>query len=523
MGDLYIYLHTEKQKFMQFICGNLLLIVTILAFILLGYGSKYFFYAAQFDTIDMLQNYEWVLKWWISIGRFSLVAMKAIFENGFLNINFSNVMTLFMFPLAIIVWIGILFLKDKNLSKKKELLKNFAFAITFPTIPIMAEQVSFSLQNWEVISGFVVIAISARIFLDSENNPILLIISSCLLAWCLGLYQVFLSIFILCVFTVWLLDENLNNNHKFMKEILDDCLNKIIRIIMCIIVALAIYYFVNFAVQLLFDIEKSSYLWNSVNWFKEPTIYCLKNIVYYIKTLVWSNNNYYCSYLYGIIMIVFLIGSFTKKNKIYNFLMRIIIVLSPFYFSILFGGTILMRVQITLAPAIAVESMVIIQDILSLKIKCKYVLSKFVFLLLLVFSIRNTQILNQAWHSEYVTFEYDIQTCYDIDKRIQELPDIRQLKQIIFVGRSDFKAKAPYRISYENIGSSIFQLDWAGDEGRSKRITALMQSIGLDYIHVSSDKFGEIFKKYKEGSNPFYPQEGSILVDENVIVVILEG
>ncbi len=435
----------------------------------------------------------------------------------------SNVMTLFMFPLAIIVWIGILFLEDKNLSKKKELLKNFAFAITFPTIPIMAEQVSFSLQNWEVISGFVVIAISARIFLDSENNPILLIISSCLLAWCLGLYQVFLSIFILCVFTVWLLDENLNNNHKFMKEILDDCLNKIIRIIMCIIVALAIYYFVNFAVQLLFDIEKSSYLWNSVNWFKEPTIYCLKNIVYYIKTLVWSNNNYYCSYLYGIIMIVFLIGSFTKKNKIYNFLMRIIIVLSPFYFSILFGGTILMRVQITLAPAIAVESMVIIQDILSLKIKCKYVLSKFVFLLLLVFSIRNTQILNQAWHSEYVTFEYDIQTCYDIDKRIQELPDIRQLKQIIFVGRSDFKAKAPYRISYENIGSSIFQLDWAGDEGRSKRITALMQSIGLDYIHVSSDKFGEIFKKYKEGSNPFYPQEGSILVDENVIVVILEG
>ncbi len=90
MGDLYIYLHTEKQKFMQFICGNLLLIVTILAFILLGYGSKYFFYAAQFDTIDMLQNYEWVLKWWISIGRFSLVAMKAIFENGFLNINFST-------------------------------------------------------------------------------------------------------------------------------------------------------------------------------------------------------------------------------------------------------------------------------------------------------------------------------------------------------------------------------------------------------------------------------------------------
>lgn len=152
----------EKKRFLLFLKQQKGTVIAVTIFSLLAYGFKVFFYSNQFDTVQMSVKYQNILEWWISIGRYALVITKRILENGFFNIYFSNFLTLVLIIICPILWSYILY----KYTEKATGHSYWVFGILFVTTPIMAEQLSFSLQNWEVMLAYALTALAVDLFLE---------------------------------------------------------------------------------------------------------------------------------------------------------------------------------------------------------------------------------------------------------------------------------------------------------------------------------------------------------------------
>ena len=498
-------------------------------FILLGYGGKLFMYTIQFDTSQMKMGYEWNLEWFLRIGRFSLVAMKRIFENGFLNVNYSNYMALLFYCLSIFVWAALLFGGAVQKGRVRYVkLAVFTFMALFATTPVMAEQFSFSLQNWEVMSGFITTAGGVWAFylcegdVKSKRDWLFMALAALSLAWSLGLYQSFAAIFALGVFSVRLfrtmsVEDDLDNAQN--RTDFKDMGLWLLRLVICAALSIVFYLIINSIVLEAANLEADSYLFGNVKWNTRPFAESFQVVLDYIKNLVWSRGNYYQSKIYGTLLLAFIIGAVYHRPIVQGLILRAAIAASPFYLPILFGNSIMLRMQIVLPLAIAIAGSVFVMDLGKFKRTCLPVAAA---VILLIFSLRNAQILNQAFHTEYISYNYDAQKCYQIDHDIKALPELNGLRRIAFIGRAASKGLAPDGFTGENIGGTYFQLSWLGNEGMSGRVTDFMNTLGLDYQRSWSDEYNNIYNTYESDSSiPAYPAEGSIFRVGDVIVVKL--
>ena len=77
--------YSLKQDFFDFINfmkSNIGLVLANVFFILLTYGLKLFQYSVSIDTEIILNDQECLLISWIGIGRYGLVLLKYIRDNG---------------------------------------------------------------------------------------------------------------------------------------------------------------------------------------------------------------------------------------------------------------------------------------------------------------------------------------------------------------------------------------------------------------------------------------------------------
>lgn len=507
-----------KDTLLLFIKSNKAALVIMISVILLGYGSKVFLYTNQFDTIIMQERYLANLKWWAGIGRFSLVIMKLIFENGFLNSTYSNFLAIIAWAAAISIWGAFLFSKMDNLGKKIESITFVIFCVLFATTPIMAEQFSFTLQNWEVMTGFSIVVAGIWCFLKyvESNNYLFLFGAGILTAWCIGLYQSFISIFVLGALAKLLLEACINMNQRVTWRYV---FTLIIKFIQSMILSLIFYFISNRIVIRIMSAQPEAYLSGNFKWFEQGVYQSIIEILKYIKSLIWSNENYYSSYVYGFIFLAFLLFAFAYSNKIYNFLLRLAIIGSPFYFSVLFGGAVMYRIQIVLPLTVAICGAVLIYDMGKF---CKRrILTVLGTAVLIIFGCRNSQILNQAFYTEYMQYNYDVNICYDINNKIEKYAG-NGLKKVAFIGRRNKKSILQTGMFYENIGSSLFQIDWAGDLNRSERIVYLMNTLGLDYQPPSGEEFWRAYEYCLSSNLESYPKEDCVGILDDIIVVKLD-
>ena len=390
---------TLKQYFVliiEYVQQNMKYLLFLIILTNLCYGSKLVFGSNQFDTIQMYANYERTIDWWLALGRFSLVFMKRIFENGILSVYFSNFLTMLFFVIAALSW-SFLFSTFTPLSFKRG---NWVLGGLFISTLIMAEQISFSLQNWEVMTGFAVVPIAIYLFFagDEERNFYSMFLSAFLLAWTIGLYQNFLSIYVLGFLSVLLfkIDEIIS-----YKQIIILCL----KFVITFLIGIGLYFCISITVQKIYDIEPVGYLFDNVMWTKRSIIDSVYQIMKYTKGLIFSSQNYYSSILYGIVWILFLMESFFVKSvhRIWNFGIRILILISPFYFSILFGDGLLLRVQTVLPLTFSIVGWYLycsVSDMKRIKTLCAGILA--------IIILRHSQILVHAFYSDYCAYNQNL-------------------------------------------------------------------------------------------------------------------
>ena len=472
----------EWRKFSEFISVQRKALFLVSTFALLSYGVKVFFYSNQFDTMQMSGRYQDVLNWWISIGRFSLVGMKRIFENQFFNVYFSNMLMLLMFVFSTVIWSYLFYYyTDENSISRKGY---WIFGVVFVSTPIMVEQISFSLQNWEVMFGYILIAFAVFCFFEGyRNRKIGLFISSILIvAWCIGIYQNLIVVYVLGFLVVMLLMiESFKNNIQISKMFLAFCCTTLI--------GTGVYFVVNKAVQIAMKTgDNSTYLRGQIQWFSRPFRESVYVIFEYIKNLIFSNNSVYSSFIYGFVFLIFIAIGIISKNKFkgWNCLLRLLIVLTPFYFPILFGGYVNIRVQ-NILPITA--GIVMWHTIVHFRRKEVYLLCSCA---VLYFSLRNSQIMAQAFYSDYCSYNNDVRTAENIVYSIGDEFPGHNFENTIFINAKTKIQEIPDNIALENIGTSIFSISWLSDFDLQTRVADFFNCIGYRVKYWSWDEYAAV-------------------------------
>lgn len=468
----------ERNRFINFLKQQKSTIVIVTIFTLLSYGFKVFFYSNQFDTIQMSVKYSNTLEWWTSIGRYALVLTKNIFENGFLNIYFSNFLTLAMLVICVCMWSYVLYANTDEKSIYRG--KYWVFGILFVTTPIMVEQISFSLQNWEVMLGYTLTGVAVWAFFRGEVQRRYYLVSVILMAWNLGIYQNFIVIFVLGFLFIMLLKIDTMENQKQIFKMF------FIFGLSCII-SLILYVIANKVMQNIVGVEASGYLSNSIQWFSRPikdSIYAIAN---YIKGLIFSNGTPYSSIVYGVVFLVFFAGGVLSHSKFiwWNMIIRLGIILSPFYFALLFGNSMGMRVQTILPLAVALVGWHLILSFERIK-KGIYIVCV---IFIGVFSIKNAQIMCQAFYSDYCSYNNDIRLANEIRFSASEAFPENSLENLVFLNRCNTVDTVPNHIFLENIGSSIFAITWLNDYDYQTRVTDFFNCIGYNTKYWTPEEY----------------------------------
>lgn len=492
----------------QYVQMNTKLVFWFMFITCLCYGSKVVYSSNQFDTIQMFAEYEWTIDWWLAIGRFSLVFMKRIFENGLLSVYFSDFLTMIFFVLAAISWSFFLSIYAPISLQKREWVLGGLFIST----PVMAEQISFSLQNWEVMTGFVLIPLAIYLFFDGykERNYYSMFLSAIILSWTVGLYQNFLSIYVLGFLMVLLFKiDTISENRK----VLFLCLN-----FFCVfILGTGLYFCMSTILQKYYGITASSYLFENIKWMKRPVMDSLYCVIEYIKGLIFSSQNYYSSIVYGITFLLFFLEGFFVKSihRLWNIGIRLLIILSPFYFSILFGDGLLFRMQTILPLTFGIAGWNLYSIICSKRQNIKGVCICF----LIIIILRHSQIIIHAFYSDCCAYNQDVVLARQIKADINaDFPE-NVSDKIIFLNAKTKTTSIPDNVYYENIGSSLFSILWMNDHGRYWRLTDFYNYLGYPTTYISQKEF-EMYAEadYSNVLSKRY-QEYTIYSYENVSVV----
>lgn len=468
----------EKKRFLLFLKQQKGTVIAVTIFSLLAYGFKVFFYSNQFDTVQMSVKYQNILEWWISIGRYALVITKRILENGFFNIYFSNFLTLVLIIICPILWSYILY----KYTEKATGHSYWVFGILFVTTPIMAEQLSFSLQNWEVMLAYVLTALAVDLFFKGffVQKKYFYVLSAVLMGLIMGVYQNFIAVFALGFLAVMLLQlENFEDNKKIFKQIL-------IFGLVCL-GGLIIYEAGNKITQGITGIEASGYLGTNIKWFSQPVKESVYAIYMYIRELIFSNDSPYSSVIYGILFILFILEAFWNRSKfvIWSILFRIGIVSAPFYFAFLFGNSVGLRVQTILPVTVALTGWYLIEKVE----RKKEILAVICMAFIGIFSLRNAQIMCQAFYSDYCSYNNDVRLADEIRLSAGEAFPENSLENLVFLNVCTPKETIPDNIFLENIGTSIFGITWLSDYDRQSRVTDFFNYLGYATKYWSWEEF----------------------------------
>lgn len=503
--------------------------------ILMTYGTFAATYVTQWDSIETIGDYPKNLLWWLQLGRFSLAAMKKIFENGYLNITFSNSMMLAVLYIVVLFY-GLMFRLRRKYTGWFSEAELIIFTLMFVTVPMMLQQYCFTLQVWELLSGYLTALLASECFLRSEKKRIFLLPAILLLTWTIGIYQALCTVFVFCVFA-GLLTEQITaeeQQHKVQLSV-RRCLDFIMRFFILIAGTGILYFAVNRILRTIFKFGDAGYLGNYIKWLGRPFSQSVYEILHQIKQVIFSNDNIYVSRVYGVIIIVFLLGAFLGTQRIYSLMLRIMIAASPFLFQVLVGGAVLLRMQIGFAPALAFECVCIVNDMGRFHSEKEETAGHLAgripgciaLILIFVFGIRSMQNVHQAIRAEQTAFSFDEQKIYAIHDKIRENKATKGLQRVIFLGISDDALRLQKGAAVEDVGTDIFQIsDGPAASGyyRSCTITWLAEMMGLPYTDITYEEYIPLLKKYmpdKTTTLPVYPDDGCVIVDRNTIVVIM--
>lgn len=492
-------MNKELNELKKFFNKYKISLITMIVFSFIIYGFKLFNYSISIDTERIILDSKALIDSWYSIGRYSLGFLKFILRLNPFNYYIANLIMIIVFPISIFVMCYLI----NSLNKKSNLsnLKIVLFSLLILTSPIFCEQFNFTLQCAEVAISFLIFDIGLLFFTYSikNNKRWPLIISIISFIECLGCYQSFAELIAFGVFLILFYvhnDKHQNNYKRIYISILIVLLSSIIG-----------YLIISKLVCSVFNIPQSSYLTKQILWMNHPIKSVIKNIIISSKEIVLG---YGLFYTFGftiacIIAICYTIKNF-KNNKVSS-LYNILFLLCPFLLLILLGTKQVYRAQIAY-PFITAYFIIFVFDY-----EYKKCFKYFMLFVVMIISFLQFKTTEQLFESDYLNYQYEKQLVNQLISSIKY--DKLEDKTLIFIGSKSFNNI----LKGETIGYTFFEWDKDYILGSNERIHGLFKILNYNYKLPTINQYEYSLNKSK--SMKVYPSEGSIIYEDDIIVIRL--
>lgn len=504
----------DSLKFREYYRKNKRSIGIAVFFLIIAYGIKVFQIMFSHDTEAIISVPDSLYKSWITMGRYGLILIKKIFGVYTFNPYLASVLMFFTMIGIVIVWGYLFFALDEKPGRYSKV--SWIFPVVFLTTPMMAEQVSFLLQAFEVCLAILLLGITLLMVWQAllTKHHFWLIPSAFLTAVVFAVYQTMVPLFITGAAACFLV-----------------CYRKRERSWWPVLLKLTgvfgagffVYEIINKIIMRILGISTTSYISNQLMWENAPASECVKNIANHICKAVTGQGFYY-SAAYGIALVlafVLLVIRGKRKEKEYYLyiISTVIFLMTPFLMTILMGQEPKMRTQLGLGFVTGFYFQYGAAGFRDSREKVKKLLSAAVLILSLGLGFQQSTKLADMFYTEYIQYQEDVNLALKISNRIDML-NLGECPQepLVFVGARNPQLNESGIRGLENIGHSFFE--WSFTTGYGSFIMRnFMASLGYSY-NSPTEKQIEIAEKAAQ-SMGIWPSSDSVQVSEGVIVVRL--
>lgn len=492
----------QIREFLKFNRYNIFCTIIVALVI---YFVKLTQYSISIDTEVMIVSPESLLNSWYGLGRFGLCFIKELFHLVPITIKLANVMAFILLLLSSIVW---LFNFSRLLTTGQPNKRaNLFFLLLIISSPILAEQMGFTLQNFEIMLAFFLEGI-AVIFINLwiERRSICYgVLGMLLLVISFACYQAFIILYIMtCIMSYFIVIEQ--NSERNLKE---ECVRGI-KYIIILIIAFFLYEVINIYVNNIMDIPENTYLKNQIMWGTEPVVQTIFNISKNIAKSILGIKTIYHPFviLFAIVFIKTFINEHKfNKNDFLNYIALIGLLICPYIITILTGSDTAGRAQFGLVYLLAFMVWYIVTLVIDYR---KLKIISIIAMLTIFIQSSITGVLL-----------YSARNCY-----VEEVKMAEQINDSVI--KKDFKGKRlafigaynPNKIlKGETLGRSFFEWDESVVGGCNYRVNTFLRTLGYEYEVPAIDEISALEKKVSE--LPTWKENQSVYIIDGIAVVKL--
>lgn len=504
----------DKKKFHEYCRENKVSIVIASAFLMIAYGIKLFQIVFSHDTEAIISVPESLYNSWMTMGRYGLIFLKKILGIYTFNPYLASVLMFLAMVGIVILWGYLFFALEENPGRYSK--ASWIFPVIFLTTPMMAEQISFLLQAFEVclavlILGIVLLMIWHGILTKKYLWYLPAILLSALI---FSVYQTIVPLFISGTAACFLVCYRKKSGSWWPV---------ILQLIGNFGAGLLVYEIANKIIMKVLGITTTAYISDQLMWGTISASECVRNIWNHICQAVTGQGFYYSlsfgiAVVLAILLLIYRRKKATKEYYLYV-IATIIFLLTPFMMTILMGQEPKMRTQLGLGfvAGFYFQYGVICFWKAEKKYICRFACA--VLCLAVIFSFHQCTKVADMFYTEYVQYQEDVRLALKISNRIDML-DLGESPEepLVFVGARSPQLNNSSIRNLENIGHSFFEWSFTTDYG-SFIMRNFMASIGYYYNSPTTEQI-EIAEQAAQNME-IWPASDSVSVVEGVIVVRL--
>ena len=501
-------------------------VLVLLMFLL--HGSKLNVSMIGIDTESLIWDERGLYQGWLNTGRQGLVLLKYLFGNVSFNPWFSAVMTLLIFPLAVL---GFFSLWNKVRGQHSSILVCFVGGLLWISHPVVTEQLYFSLQSFEMSLGILLTAAALYLtFVWTENRHRLWIffVSVCLLLLTFSIYQAFVPLYIFGAVSVLFLQalRKLSEGEQKLFSKMTACVGAWFLVFITAFV-------INIIVTKLF-FSASDYLMEQVQWGTISVSEVFRRIFGHIVSVLLGRRLFY-SIFYGLLLILSMLllaaylWKFRRSNKtgcITVCFFYISLQITPFLMTLLQGSEPVFRSQLILPAMTGFQAMLNIWLFKELNIcgnRIRQVLYASIILLSFLGGFKTTKITWSLYYTDQLRYEQDAALGRSIMERMNQVCSQEELDNlpVVFVGRKPFQVNNSC-MQGQVMGYSFFDWDIIAEPipyYSTRRVLGFLHTLGADYLLASSSRMEDALSGSE--NMPEWPAEGCIQVRNDIIIVKL--
>lgn len=492
-------------------------IIVICVVLVIAYGLKLFNIAFSHDTEAIISVPESLYSSWMTMGRFGLILIKRLCDFYVFNPYLASVFMFIAMLLGALVWEYLFYCLTG--AKADFHKRSWIFPTLFFSAPVMAEQVSFLLQAFEVelavlLTGVALLWVWKNII--DRRSLVCWLPAVLLLAVCFSCYQTLVPFFIAASIACFILCfDGIKKPWRVIGQL-----------IACFAVSFGVYQIVCKLIMWSMNISMTSYISEQILWGQISVKECIKNILRHIRDVLTASNLYY-SIAFSISVVMLLVVVLYRWRKRCShvqlyMLASAALLLAPFYMTILLGQMPKYRTQIILPFVFGFIIQYFIGWLKGTNSTRNAKLKKISYVIggvALLLGVHQSMYVSKMFYSEYVQYQEDVRLAVKITDRIDQL-DLGETPEepVVFIGSRSPRLNKSSSSAYENPGHSFFEWAFTTEYG-TFIMKNFLETLGYNYQSPTPEQAEQAVEYSKKMAS--WPDTGSVIQKDGIIIVKL--